>query len=790
MFHYTIKKVAILGSGVMGSRIACHFANIGVKVLLLDIITPGMETSSVATERNQLVNTALQTAIASNPSPIYTKATASLITTGNFTDNIKEITNCNWIIEAVIEQLEIKQSIMKEVEKYRKPQTLVSSNTSGIPIDQIAMHCSDEFKAHFCGTHFFNPPRYLQLLEIIPTKQTSEEVINFFLSYGEQILGKTTILCKNTPAFIANRIGIFNMYSIFKIMGSLSLSIDEIDKLTGQIMGHPSSATFRTADVVGIDTLLKVASDVYTNCPNDESKEIFKTPTWLQAIVDKKWLGDKTKQGFFKKIKTEQGKSILTLQLQTLEYQPATKVKLPTLETAKSIDNLKERLLFLIKASDKVGQFYRSYFYQLFSYVSFRIPEISNHIHSIDQAMRAGYAWEVGPFEAWDIFGIAPTVEAMKKENIPVAPWVTNMLQKGITSFYTLEKSIRFCYYPQEQKMISITQPHLIILSDLKEKQVWKNNNCKLYDIGDGVVSLSWHTKLNTIGGDVLQGIQTAIQIAEEKYQGLVIANEGPHYSAGANIGIIFMLAVEQDYDEIDMAVRAFQQATMRIRYSSIPVVCAPHGLCLGGGCETILHADQIVAAAETYTGLVEAGVGLIPAGGGTKEFVKRASEELHVDEPDINTFKHRFMSIATAKTSTSAMDAYEIGILKKGHDITSIHPQKCISIAKDAILLMNQKGYTMPVSTPIKVYGRLMLGSLLAGIHVMVEGGYASEHDACIAKKLAYVFCGGDISAPTFVSEQYLLDLEKEAFMSLLGEPKTLQRLESMVKTSKILRN
>ncbi len=786
-----IKNVVILGSGVMGSRIACHFAGIGVQVVLLDRLNPGKEESTNKKERNQLVNDAFTAAIKSNPSPIYSAKFASNITTGNFTDDMALVAKADWIIEVVVERLDIKQQIYNEVEKYRKPGTLISSNTSGIPIHLMAEGRSEDFQQHFCGTHFFNPPRYLRLLEIIPTAKTSKEVIDFHMHYGDVFLGKTTVLCKDTPAFIANRVGVFSMMSVVHTMEKLGLSIDEIESLTGPIMGRPKSATFRTADVVGIDTLVKVAKGVADNCPNDEAKAVFNLPTWLEKMVENNWLGDKTGQGFFKKVKTATSKEILTLNLKTFEYEPRNKTKFASIAAAKAVDSLPERLKILYKASDKGGEFVRAFHHALFSYIGFRIPEISDELYRLDDALKSGFGWEIGAFESWDALGVASVVSDMKAAGIMVAPWVETMSSKGL-SFYKVMEGKRYYYDIQtnDYKLIPGADS-FIILSDLKEKTIWKNSACTMVDMGDGIAGFGWNTKMNSIGGEVLEGLNKAIGIAEEKCHGMVIANEGNLFSAGANVGMIFMLAIEQEYEELDMAVRTFQNTMMRVRYSSIPVGVAPHGLTLGGGCELNLHSDTIVAAAETYIGLVELGIGVIPGGGGTKEFVLRASDEMHVDEPDSITLKNRFLQIATAKVATSAHEAMDMGIFRKGQDHIVLNQSRRIAKAKEEVLNLYNAGYTQAAQRKdIKVLGKSALGALYAGINAMWRGGYATDHDKLVAKKLAYVMCGGDLSEQTMVNEQYLLDLEREAFLSLCGEKKTLERIQSVMTSGKPIRN
>lgn len=795
-----INKVAVLGSGVMGSRIAAHFAGIGVQVLLLDIapkelneaeIKKGLSLDSKAV-KNRIVNDALQSALKANPSPVYTKDVIKNIRTGNFTDDMKEIGGYDWIIEVVVENLAVKKTVFEEVEKYRKPGTLITSNTSGIPIHLMAEGRSEDFQKHFCGTHFFNPPRYLRLLEIIPTPHTDQEIVDFLMHYGDLYLGKTTVLCKDTPAFIANRVGVFSIMAIFHIMQEMGLNIDEVDALTGPVIGHPKSATFRTADVVGIDTLVRVANGVAENCPADEAKDIFVIPPFLQKIVENKWLGDKTGQGFYKKTKGEGGKEILTLNLQTMEYGPRQKSKFASIEAAKPVEDLKQRMKMLGAATDKAGLFYQQFHSYLFSYISHRIPEIADDIYKVDDGMKAGFGWEIGPFEIWDLLGVEASVKLLEEKGHTVAAWVKDMLAKGIKNFYKIDNGKKFYYdiASQAYKLLPGADT-FIILENLSGNIVWKNSACNLYDLGDGIVSLDWKTKMNTIGGEVLEGVNKAIDRAEKDFRGLILANDGANFSAGANVGMIFMLAAEQEYDELDMAVRLFQKTTMRLRYSAIPTIVAPHALTLGGGCEMCLHADKVQAAAESYIGLVELGVGLIPGGGGTKEMAVRASDEFKEGRIEEEPLKDRFMTVAMAKVSTSAHEAYELGILRKGHDEITMNLSRQIADAKRSVLLMADEGYSRPVERKdIKVLGRTGLGMLLTGVHSMRFANYISDHDAKIAGKLAYVMCGGDLSESTIVSEQYLLDLEREAFLSLAGERKTLERLQSVLKTGKPIRN
>lgn len=794
-----IRKVAVLGSGVMGSRIACHFANIGVDVLLLDIVPslPPDADQTLATQpafRNKIVNEALAFALKSNPSPVYNADVAKRIKTGNFDDNLKDIASCDWIIEVVVERLDIKRSLFERVEQFRKPGTLITSNTSGIPIRMMAEGRSDDFRKHFCGTHFFNPPRYLRLLEIIPTPETSTEVVDFLMHYGDRFLGKTTVLCKDTPAFIANRIGVFSILYLFHTVKEMGLSVEQVDKLTGPVLGRPKSATFRTTDVVGLDTLVNVARGLKENCPADEARSYFELPDYILKMNENRWLGDKSGQGFYKKVKNAEGKSeILALDLNTLEYRAQQKVKFATLEQTKPIENLRERYKVLINGKDQAGEFYRRNFFALFSYVSFRIPEIADELYRIDEALKAGFGWEMGPFESWDATGLSNTVSQMKAAGIAYASWVDEMLAAGHSSFYKIEGGKKLYYDIPSKSYKGIPgYESFIILDHIRPTNtVWKNAGTTLTDLGDGVLNLEFHTKMNSIGTEVLQGVQKAIDIAEKDFRGLVIASDAPNFSAGANLAMVFMMAVEQEWEEIDFSIRAFQNTVMKIRFSAVPVVTAPQGLTLGGGCEMNMHADAVVAAAETYIGLVEFGVGLIPAGGGTKEFVLRTSDAYKEGDIMVNLLRDNFLKIGQAKVATSAREGMDMGILLEGRDEIVTNPSRRIAQAKEKVIALADLGYVKPVMRrDIKVLGRSGLGMVYAGANTMYSGNYISEHDKKISEKLGYVMCGGDLSAPTEVSEQYLLDLEREAFLSLCGEKKTLERIQSILKTGKVLRN
>ena len=797
-----IKKVAVLGSGVMGSRIACHFANIGVPVLLLDIAPKeltadeekkGLKLDALAV-KNRIVNAALQAAVAANPSPLYRKSEVSRIMTGNFDDNLKDIATCDWVIEVVVERLDIKKSLYERVEQFRKKGTLITSNTSGIPIRLLSEGRSDDFRQHFCGTHFFNPPRYLKLLEIIPGPETLPEVLDFVQHYGDLHLGKTVVLAKDTPGFIANRVGVWALLDAMHTMQKLGLTVEETDRLTGPVIGHAKSATLRTSDVVGLDTTINVANGLAQGVPNDEAKDVFALPEFVQKMSDNKWLGDKTGQGFYKKVKGEGGKSeIQALDLNTLEYKPSQKVKFPTLELTKTIDKLADRFKVLVGGKDKAGEFYRLSFGGLFAYVSNRVPEIADQLYKIDDALRAGFGWELGPFETWDALGVPAGVELAKAAGRTVAPWVEEMLAAGNQTFYKVEGGVRQ-YYDQTTKSY---QPiagveNFIILDNLRAsgKVLWKNAGASVIDLGDGILNVEFHSKMNSLGTDVIQGLLKGVEMAENGYRGLVVGNDAPNFSAGANLGLVYMQALEQEFDELNMMIQQFQQAMMRMRYSSIPVVGTPHGLTLGGGCELNLHCDRVVASAESYIGLVEFGVGLIPGGGGTKEMTLRTAAKYEEGEPEFNLLRNTYMTISTAKVSTSAAEAFDLGFLRRGDEIV-VNSNRVIAQAKAAAIELADAGYTQPTQKKnIKVHGRGALGMFMSGVYAMKMGNYISEHDQKIANKLAYVMCGGDLSSPTEVSEQYLLDLEREAFLSLCGERKTLERIQSILTTGKPLRN
>ena len=796
-----INKIAVLGSGVMGSGIACHFANIGLEVLLLDIVprelTEKEKASGLSLEdkvvRNRIVNNSLTAALKSKPSPIYKQEFAKRITTGNMDDDFQKIKDVDWVIEVVVERLDIKQIVFEKVDKFRRAGTLVSSNTSGISVEDMMQGRSEDFQKHFCVTHFFNPPRYLQLFEIIPSSKTDDEVINFLHDFASRFLGKTPVLAKNTPAFIANRIGTFSIMELFNNVKNYGLTIPEIDKLTGPVIGRAKSATFRTADVVGLDTLVHVANHIKEST-KDEANEMFAIPDYLNKMLENKWLGSKTKQGFYKKEVKDGKKVFLSLNFDTLEYEVAPKPRFSVFEKIKAIDDLRKQIPILMRDKGKAGDFYKSTFYSLFQFTSNRIPEIADEIYKVDDAMNAGFGWKLGPFQTWDAAGLADTVKAMEEAGKKPADWVYKMIEGGFTSFYKIENGLKYYYDQNKGDYVVIPgQEGRLSLEILRPTNVvWENNDLTIFDLGDGVLNAEIHTKMNTIGAGVLEGLNKAVDMAEADYKALVISNEGEHFSAGANVGMIYMLAIEQEWEELDLAVQWFQKTTMRMRYSSIPVVAAPHGMTLGGGCELCMHSDKVIAHAETYMGLVEFGVGLIPGGGGTKEFALRLSDELKDGDIRTNTFLNRYLSIGQAKVSTSAYEAFDLGYMRKGIDEVIVSRAHHLAYAKNTALLLAEKGYSKPAArNDIKILGKEALGMVYVGADSYTVGKYMSEHDKLIAEKLGVVMAGGEISqALTEVSEQYLLNLERKAFMELCSTRKTLERIQSLITKGKILRN
>ncbi|AZI32357.1 3-hydroxyacyl-CoA dehydrogenase/enoyl-CoA hydratase family protein [Kaistella carnis] len=793
-----IKHVTVLGSGIMGSGIAAHFANIGVQVLLLDIVpfelTEAEQKKGLTKEdkmvRNRIAAENFVKLQKSSPALLYSPKFAERITVGNFDDDLEKIKKTDWIIEVVVERLDIKKSVYEKIEQFRKPGTLVSSNTSGIPIHFLIEGRSDDFKKYFAGTHFFNPVRYLPLLEIIPTPETDPEIVKFYMEYGAKFLGKATVEAKDTPAFIANRIGVFSIMNLLHEVQNLGLNVSDIDKLTGPVIGRPKSATFRTADVVGLDTLVMVANGVsQSGAEANDFNDVFKLPKYIQTMVDNKWLGSKTEQGFYKKVKNAEGKSeIQGLNLDTMEYELQGKSDFPTLELTKSIDKPIDRFKVLIGGKDKAGELYRKTLGALFAYVSHKVPEISDELYKIDDAMRAGFGWENGPFEIWDAVGVQKGIELAKEAGYEVSDWV-----KNVATFYKVNEEGQSIYFDKNSGNYNNIpgQESFIILDNIrKNKTLWSNSGSSIQDLGDGIINFEIHSKMNSLGGEVLDGLNRAIDLAEKEYDGLVIGNQGANFSVGANLAMILMMAIDQDWDDLNMAIAYFQKSMMRVRYSSIPVVVAPHGMTLGGGCEMTMHADRVVAAAETYIGLVETGVGVIPGGGGTKEMALRVSREFHSDDVKNNRLRDMFMNIAMGQVATSAYEAYDMGILENHKDIVVVNKNRQIKTAKMLALSLAEHGYTQPIEQKVKVLGRDALGMFLVGTDQMLTGKYISEHDKLIADKLANVLVGGNLSEPTIVTEQYLLNLERETFLQLCGERKTLERIQFMLTKGKPLRN
>ncbi len=794
-----IKKAAVLGAGVMGAQIAAHLANAGIPCLLLDIapkeLTPEEQAKGLTLEsravRNRIAQAGFDAAQKAKPAAFFVADAAKLVTVGNFDDDLPKLKDCDWVIEAIVEKLEIKRSLYERIEPHLKPEAIITSNTSGIPLASLAEGRSDNFRKRFLGTHFFNPPRYLHLMEIITQPETDAEVTKFIADFTDRKLGKGVVYAKDTPGFVANRIGNFSMLNAFNVMGELGLSFEEVDALTGSVIGHAKSASFRTLDVVGLDTAYNVAKNLYATLPNDEKRESFKVPAFMEQMVERRLLGDKTGGGFYKKV----GKDITTLDLNTFEYRPQQKAQFASLGAAKQIESLPERLRSLVYANDKAGEFLWQTMSEAGSYAANRIPEIADNIVEIDNAMKWGFAHEMGPFEKWDAIGVEKSVARLKEEGRPVPANVEKMLSTGAKSFYKTENGQRqyFDFASGEYKPVPVPAG-ITILKSLKDqnKVVKKNAGASLIDLGDGVACVEFHSKMNALGSDQLGMIQFAIKEVEKNFVGLVIGNQGENFSAGANIMMILLGAQEGEWDELALGIRQFQNTTMSLRYSPKPVVVAPHHLTLGGGCEMVLHADRAVAAAETYIGLVEVGVGVIPGGGGTKEMAVRAAEAAE-NSPGVDQFevlRANFETAAMAKVATNAVEGKKFGLLRKT-DRVVMNDKRVIEEAKQTVLTLVAEGYTAPQPRQdVLVLGEAALTKFKLGMHMMQRGGYISAHDALIGLKIATVMSGGNLTRPTRVSEQYLLDLEREAFVSLCGTKATQERLAHMLKTGKPLRN
>lgn len=793
-----IKSVAVLGAGVMGAGIACHLANAGFRVVLLDLPTRDLppEQAKDPAARNAQVNSMLAAAIKSKPAPLYQSKFAGRIRTGNFEDDMGLIQNCDWIIEVVVERLDIKQKLFDLVEKHRRPGSLITSNTSGIPISMLVEGRSEDFRRHFCGTHFFNPPRYLRLLEIIPSPDTDPAVVDFLMLFGETYLGKATVLAKDTPAFIANRIGVYAMARIYQLTEELELPISIVDKLTGPAIGRPKTGTFRLGDLVGHDTAAHVINGIRENCPHDEQAGSFVIPKYLQHLLDKGYLGNKSGQGFYKKTNETDDKGrpvILSLNLKSLDYEPPSSVKLPSLEATKQIEDLPRRIEAFFKAADAGAQLVQRSLLGLFAYTANRIPEIADQLYSVDEALKAGFAWDAGPFEYWDMLGVQKGAQLAREAGESIPSWVDDMIAAGHDTFYKSENGLRLCFAPSSGRYEALPgQERSLHLDNYRHQTpVYKNDEVILHDIGDGVLCLEFRSKMNAIGEGILKGVNESIRIAEEDgWQGVVIANHATNFTVGANLMMIAMMAYQQEWDELNFAIEMFQKTMMRCRYSSVPVVAATQGFVFGGGCEMIMHCDGVVASAESYIGLVEVGVGLLPGGGGTKEFAVRLSDAFRKDDVRNNLLIESFRTIATAAVATSAQEAYGLGYLLPQKDRVVLNTSHRIRLAKEQVLTLAPT-YVQPIEREdVTVLGRNGLGTLYTAANELFRGGWASPHDIHIARKIAWVLCGGDLSGPQEVSEKYLIDIEREAFLSLCGEQKTLERIQHMLQTGKPLRN
>lgn len=797
-----IKKVAVLGAGVMGAAIAAHFANVGIPSILLDIVpnklTPEEEKKGVTLNdpavRNRLATLGKQNLLRARPAALAIPEFASLIEVGNFSDHLERLAEIDWIIEAVVENLKIKKELFCKVAAVRRPGTIVSTNTSGIPIKDICSEMDLEFKQHFLGTHFFNPPRYMKLLEIIPLPETRPEVIKLIADFGERVLGKGIVYAKDTPNFIANRIGIFGMLYLIKTMMEKGYTIEEVDAITGPAMGRPKSASFRTTDLVGLDTFAHVAKNLYDNVPHDEKREIFKVPNFIQKMIERQWLGDKTGQGFYKQVRTGEGKEILVLDLQTLEYRPSAKVKYPSLEAAKAAPDVGRKIKTLIYAEDRAGQFAWEVVSESLLYAASKIPEIAEDIYNIDNALKWGFNWELGPFETWDAIGVKESVARMKKESKIIPSLVEKLLAQGKESFYSLRNGQIFFFDLQLGDYKKVPEnPRLILLPALKErnKTVKTNPGASLIDLGDGVACLEFHTYMNAIGPEIIEMIHESLRMVTKDFLGLVIGNHAQNFSVGANLLLLAAEIMKGNWAGIEASVRALQDATMAMKYFAKPIVAAPHGMALGGGCEICLASHRIRAALETYMGQVEMGVGLLPGAGGNKEVYLRCIEGIPEGvHPDLLPFLRKaFETIALAKVSTSGEEARKLGFLRSTDKITA-NVDHLLFDAKQTVLAMVQEGFQPPRPRLIPVAGDGGRAALKYMANTMRQGGFITEYEEYIAGKLAYILTGGDVLSGALVTEQHMLDIEREAFLSLCGEKKTQERISHMLKTNKPLRN
>jgi len=803
-----IEKAAVLGAGTMGSRIAAHLANAGLPCILLDIVPPDLKPGAPAGDRNKIVRAGLEAAKKSKPAAFFVPALAEKISIGNFEDDLARCAEADWIIEVVAENLEIKRNLLSRLAQFRKPGAIVTTNTSGLPVHLIAESMSEEFQQHWAGTHFFNPPRYMKLVEVIPGPKTSSEVIETLHEFCDLRLGKGVVIAKDTPNFIANRIGTYSMLNAIRLMTTLGMTVEEVDASTGPAVGWPKSATFRTADLVGLDVLVHVIKNIFETAPNDESHEMYKVPPLIEEMVRRGWLGDKTGQGFYKKVKGEGEKEILTLDINTMEYRPRQKAKFASLEMGKAIEDTRERLRALVgpvlegQKGDKAQQFIWGGLSEMCLYAARRVPEISDSVVDVDHALQWGFAWEMGPFEMMDAIGVKAFVAQIQKEGRALPPTIEKVLASGRKGFFESEKgkTTVFDVTTSTAKPLE-TPPGVIILKSLKGagREIERNSGASLIDLGDGVVCCEFHAKMNAIGADLMSMLHKGLKRLDNDFDAMVIANQAVNFSVGANVMLMLVAAQEQEWDELHMAVKQFQNVNLGLKYAPKPVVAAPQGMALGGGCEIGLHAAKIQAAAEAYIGLVEVGVGLIPGGGGTKEMLIRANEHAAGGE-DLDLFhamKPVFETIATAKVGTSAEDSRALGFLRR-EDGVSMNRDRLVGDAKEAALALVRAGYKPLAAswqegaqtTQIKVLGEQFLAGAKLAIHMMQRGGYISDYDAHVGRKLANILAGGPLTSPQLVSEQYVLDLEREAFVSLCGEKKTQERMAFTLKTGKPLRN
>lgn len=803
--NYRINRVVVIGAGSMGGGIAAHLANAGIAVYLLDIVPDKLTaeeqerglTLAAPSVRNRIVKAGLERLKKSSPPALFIPAAAELITVGNLEDNFGWVAEGDWIIEAILEELDAKRRLMARIDRARKPESIISTNTSGLPINSIAAETSDDFKAHFIGTHFFNPPRYMKLLEIIPTKDSSPEIVNFMRRFAEQRLGKGVVICKDTPNFIGNRLSSLSGAFALSYVLDHGYTVEEADELLGPLIGRPKTALFRLMDLVGFDVATTVARNLYDLIPHDESREILRHPKVVkleEQMLERGWIGDKAGQGFYKKVRKGTTTEILTLDLERLEYRPRREPDIPSLKQAAEIGSLPERLQFLIAQDDRAGRLVRHVLYHNLAYASRRVPEISDDILSIDSAMRWGFSHELGPFELWDALGVKQTTEAMEAMGIRVAPWVKEMIAQGKENFYRYEEGQSSYYdFASRSYRYAETDPGLIILKGLKaaSRVISANQGASLIDLGDGVACLEFHTKMNTLDEDIVEMVREALAEVERNFIGLVIGNQGRDFSAGANLAKLLDLIEARAFAQIERGVRALQDAMQAIRFSSRPIVAAPFGRTLGGGAEVAMAASRMVAAAETYMGLVEVGAGLIPAAGGCKELVRRnVSPVMRIPGVDPNPFLRQVLQlISTGKVSTSAAEAREWGLMASTDQIV-MNGDRTIATAKHTVLELDAAGYTPPLrGANCYAAGRSSVAALKSSLHQMLQGGFITEYEAKLAGKIAYVICGGDLTSAQWVSEQYLLDLEREAFLSLCGEPKTVERIRHLLNTGKTLR-